>query len=99
LEHVWHIYAVQVMTMKREQLAARLRERGIATAVHYPTPIPFQHAYRHLAYHPGDFPVAERVMSHCLSLPMYPELKDRQIEQVARAIDGIMSEEPVSLAA
>jgi dTDP-4-amino-4,6-dideoxygalactose transaminase len=99
LEHVWHIYAVQVMTMKREQLAARLRERGVATAVHYPTPIPFQQAYRHLTYHPGDFPVAERVMNHCLSLPMYPELKDRQIEQIARAIDGIMSEEPVSLAA
>jgi dTDP-4-amino-4,6-dideoxygalactose transaminase len=99
LEHVWHIYAVQVLAMQREHLAAQLENRGIATAVHYPTPIPFQPVYRHLGYRPGDLPVAEEVMGRCLSLPMYPELTDQQIEQVASAISGIMSAAPLSLVA
>jgi len=99
IEHVWHIYAVQVAGVNRRRLAAGLRERGIATAVHYPMPVPFQPAYQHLGYRRGDFPVAEGVMSRSLSLPMYPELTDRQIEQVARAISDVLSETRVSMAA
>jgi dTDP-4-amino-4,6-dideoxygalactose transaminase len=99
LEHAWHIYAVQTTRIERRQLAAALEQRGIATAVHYPMPVPFQRAYQYLGYHPGDFPVAEKVMSRCLSLPMYPELTDSQIEQVVSAVSGIMSETPVSAAA
>jgi dTDP-4-amino-4,6-dideoxygalactose transaminase len=99
LDHVWHIYSVQVNAIERGELAAGLAQRGIATAVHYPTPVPFQPVYRHLGYRPGDFPVAEKVMSHCLSLPMYPELTDSQIEEVARAISEVVSQTPVSIAA
>ena len=47
----------------REQLRAALAERGIATGIHYPTPVPFQPAYAHLGYRPGDFPVAEELMA------------------------------------
>ena len=55
-------------------LMNQLGERGIATAIHYPTPVPFQPAYAHLGYRRGDFPVAEAIADGCLSLPMYPEL-------------------------
>ena len=48
--------------------------QGIATGIHYPTPVPFQPAYAHLGYRRGDFPVAEHLMANCLSLPMFPEL-------------------------
>jgi len=84
--HVWHLFVVLAQGISREHLAARLAEQGIATAIHYPTPVPFQPAYEHLGYRPGDLPVAEDVMRRCLSLPMYPELSLPQIEHVAAAL-------------
>ena len=68
--------------------SGELQERGIATGVHYPTPIHLQPAYAHLGYERGDFPVAERHASHMLSLPMFPELSAEQIASVAEALAG-----------
>jgi dTDP-4-amino-4,6-dideoxygalactose transaminase len=84
--HVWHLFAVLVRGLDREAVRRSLEGKGIATGVHYPTPIPFQPAYTHLGYQPGDFPVAEEVMGGCLSLPMFAELTDEQIELTARAL-------------
>jgi dTDP-4-amino-4,6-dideoxygalactose transaminase len=84
--HVWHLYVVLLRGIDRGQLMGQLADRGIATAIHYPTPVPYQPAYAHLGYRRGDFPVAEDVTSHCLSLPMYPELTDQQIDCVAAAV-------------
>jgi dTDP-4-amino-4,6-dideoxygalactose transaminase len=81
--HVWHLYVVLLTGVDRGALVARLTERGVATAIHYPTLVPFQPAYSHLGYHHGEFPVAEKVASSCLSLPMYPELTDAQLVYVA----------------
>jgi dTDP-4-amino-4,6-dideoxygalactose transaminase len=67
----------------RETLIERLNARGVAAGIHYPTLVPFQPAYAHLGYQRGQFPVAEDVASRCLSLPMYPELTDAQLEYVA----------------
>lgn len=85
-EHVWHLYVVLLKHAAREKIQARLAERGVATAVHYPTLVPFQPAYSDLGYRRGDFPVAEEVARTCLSLPMYPELTDEQIRYVATAV-------------
>jgi dTDP-4-amino-4,6-dideoxygalactose transaminase len=63
-----------------------LAERGVATGVHYPTPVPFQPAYAHLGHKPGDFPLAEEVTWPCLSLPMFPEMIDEQIDQAGKAL-------------
>ena len=68
--HVWHLFVVLVEAMDRDRLQRQLAERGVATGVHYPTPIHLQPAYAHLGYKRGDFPVAEDVMARCLSLPM-----------------------------
>ncbi|MBI2823276.1 MAG: DegT/DnrJ/EryC1/StrS family aminotransferase [Planctomycetia bacterium] len=84
--HVWHLYVVLADGVDRQILIKRLAERGVATAIHYPTPVPLQPAYAHLGHRRGDFPVAEDVTSRCLSLPMFAELTDDQVEYVADAI-------------
>lgn len=89
--HVWHLYVIQVTSMDREQFRTQLSERGIATGVHYPTPIPFQPAYQYLGYKPGDFPIAERVMSQCVSLPMFAELTAAQVDYTAAAIREVLA--------
>ena len=68
----------------------QLAERGVATAIHYPTLVPFQPAYAHLGYRRGHFPVAEGVAGRCMSLPMYPELSDQQLEYVAQSLQDCL---------
>ena len=84
--HVWHLFVVLVQGKDRDDLQKELAERGVATGVHYPTPVPLQPAYAHLGHKPGDFPVAEDVMRRCLSLPMFAEMTDEQIDYTASAI-------------
>jgi dTDP-4-amino-4,6-dideoxygalactose transaminase len=91
--HVWHLFVVQTPGVDRNQVRAALEAAGVATGIHYPTPVPFQPAYRSLGYRPGDFPVAERVMRSCLSLPMYAELTEEQVRHVARALQRFLSGE------
>jgi dTDP-4-amino-4,6-dideoxygalactose transaminase len=88
--HVWHLFVIRVLSQDREQLRAALAERGIATGIHYPTPVPFQPAYAYLGHRPGDFPVAEELMAQCLSLPLYPELTVEQIDHTAAALWDIL---------
>ncbi|MGL4554962.1 MAG: DegT/DnrJ/EryC1/StrS family aminotransferase [Gemmataceae bacterium] len=90
--HVWHLYVVQLPGHDREDVRGALADRGVATAIHYPTPVPFQPPYAHLGYHRGQFPVTERLMGRCLSLPMYPELTRGQIEHVAEAVREALAE-------
>ncbi len=81
---VFHLYVVR--HPERDRLRAFLTEYGIATGIHYPVPIHLQPAYAWLRYAPGGFPEAERWASECLSLPMYAELTDEQIERIATAV-------------
>lgn len=77
----WHLYPVRVAD--RDTVAQKLAEAGIATGVHYPTPVHLQPAYEHLGHGPGSFPNAEQYAATCLSLPMFPELTAEQQEHVA----------------
>jgi dTDP-4-amino-4,6-dideoxygalactose transaminase len=81
--HIYHLYVVQ--TKQRDQLQAALKERGIETAVHYPLPAHLQPVYQGLAS-PGSLPVTERLAGEVLSLPIYPELTDAEVEAVAAAV-------------
>src|SRR5690606_27135478 len=90
--HVWHLYVVQVETMDREEFRSRLAERGVATGVHYPTPVPLQPVYAHLGYQRGAFPVSESAMERCVSLPMYPELTTEQVEYVAHCVREVLGQ-------
>ncbi len=72
VRHVYHIYATR--TANREKWQAALQQRGIATGIHYPTPVHLLPAYADLGYKKGAFPNSEKAANEVLSLPMYPEL-------------------------
>ncbi len=84
--HVYHQYTIRVRQGRREEVSRRLREAGIGSAVFYPMPLHLQEVYKNLGYQEGDFPVAESACREVLSLPMFPELKPDEIEQVARVL-------------
>ena len=82
--HVYHVYAVRVQ--ERDATLRHLQEQGVGCAVHYPVPIHLQEAGRNLGYTKGAFPIAEKLADEFLSLPMFPELTEEQIEYVARCV-------------
>lgn len=82
--HVYHLHVIRVR--KRDKLQDYLHSKGIATGIHYPVPIHMQEAFRDLGYKIGDFPITERCAKEILSLPMYPELTEGQIYEVAEGI-------------
>ena len=86
--HVFNYYTVRLSDSRvnREQLCAYLGFGGIATAIYYPLSLHLQQVYQPLGYKKGDFPVSERAQDEVLSLPMYPELTEEQIAQVAGII-------------
>jgi len=88
-ENVFHVYVVRAV--ERDGLRAHLRENGIGAGIHYPAPCPLLPAYAHLGHRAGDFPAAEALCSEILSLPLFPELEEADIEQVATTIKAFYS--------
>ena len=86
VDHVYHLYVIQVANRKRERIRTALREAGIATGVHYPIPVHEQPAYRHLAPGPDSLPVTHDLCKRILSLPMYPQISRAQVERVAESV-------------
>jgi len=82
--HVYHLYVIEVE--RRDAVIQALRERGIATGIHYPIPIHLQPAYADLQLGRGAFARTERAADRILSLPMFPELTEEQIELVGDAL-------------
>jgi dTDP-4-amino-4,6-dideoxygalactose transaminase len=81
---VYHLYVIRVRD--RESLLRRLADENIGTGIHYPVPLHLQKAYNSFAYKPGDFPVAEKVASEIVSLPMFPNISADQQICVVKAI-------------
>lgn len=81
---VYHVYPI--LTENRRELMESLNSRGIQTGIHYPYPVHLLPAHSDLGYKPGDFPVSENIAARELSLPMYPELTDTQIEAVTQSV-------------
>jgi dTDP-4-amino-4,6-dideoxygalactose transaminase len=88
--HVFYCYAIRVPGGRRDALRAYLTERGIGTQIHYPVPIHMQEAAQFLGYRKGDLPVTEKVAGEVLSLPMFAELTDAQIDRVAASVTDFM---------
>ncbi|PZR77584.1 MAG: erythromycin biosynthesis sensory transduction protein eryC1 [Chthoniobacterales bacterium] len=82
--HVYHVYAIRVK--QRDELMQHLERKGIGCGVHYPVPVHLQKAYAHLGYGRGAFPVSETIADEFVSLPMYPELSNDQIDYVIEAV-------------
>ncbi len=81
-DHAYHLYVVQ--SPDRDRFRVALDEAGIGTAVHYPTPVHHQPAYRELDV-PGGFPVAESLCERVVSLPLSETHTDEEIRTVAEA--------------
>jgi dTDP-4-amino-4,6-dideoxygalactose transaminase len=82
--HVFHIFSI--FHPERQALQERLAAEGIQTGFHYPVPVHLQKAYEALGHREGDFPVTERTAREQLSLPMYPELPEADVERVCEVI-------------
>ena len=92
-KHVYHLYVVRVNGKSlesreetRNKLQSFLSENEIANGLHYPVPLHLQKCFKYLGYKKGDFPVTEDLAQTGISLPMFPELTDEQIEYVALKI-------------
>jgi dTDP-4-amino-4,6-dideoxygalactose transaminase len=83
-QHIFHVYAIKVQD--RDALMTSLTEQGISCGIHYPVPIHLQNAYQYMGVGKGSFPVAEKCAEEIVSLPMFPELTEEQIQFV---VDGI----------
>jgi dTDP-4-amino-4,6-dideoxygalactose transaminase len=87
-DHVFHQYTVRVQ--RRDAMSKALAERGIASTVYYPVPIHIQPIYASLGYKHGDLPESERAAGEVLSLPIYPELTNAQIESVVSSVAEVV---------
>jgi dTDP-4-amino-4,6-dideoxygalactose transaminase len=88
---VYHLYVVRVPAGQREQFQESLKAAGIDTGIHYPIALPYLNAYRHMGHTENDFPVALAASREIVSLPMFSELRDDQIEYIAKQIKELMS--------
>jgi dTDP-4-amino-4,6-dideoxygalactose transaminase len=88
VESVFHLYVIR--TDHRDVLQRYLKDNGIDTGLHYPTPLHLQEAYRQLGYGVGDFPVAERLAGRILSLPIFAELSEKEIRYVCSKIKNFV---------
>ncbi|MDI6641220.1 MAG: DegT/DnrJ/EryC1/StrS family aminotransferase [Elusimicrobiota bacterium] len=87
-EHVYHMFVIRVE--KRDDLRKYLAEKGIATGIHYPLPLHLQPAFGFLGYKRGDFTVAEKLSTEVISLPMFPELTETEIQIVVKEISNFI---------
>ena len=94
-KHVYHLFVIQTRSAAgsraaqqntRDALMKYLNDHGVATGLHYPIPLHVQPCFKHLGYSMGDFPIAEQLSDNGLSLPMFPEMTDGQIDYVCDTI-------------
>ncbi len=91
-KHVYHLFVIRVKEKKdkreekRNGLMRYLNEHGVATGLHYPLPLHLQNCFKNLGYKRGDFPVSEELSEAGLSLPMFPEMSNEQIEYVCGVV-------------
>jgi UDP-2-acetamido-2-deoxy-ribo-hexuluronate aminotransferase len=86
--HIFHQYTIKVKNGLRDDLKKHLEQKRIPSMVYYPGPLHTQEAYRYLGYGESDFPVTSKLCLEVLSLPMFPELEQEQINYV---VDNILN--------
>jgi dTDP-3-amino-3,4,6-trideoxy-alpha-D-glucose transaminase len=83
-DHVFHLFVTR--SSQRDMLRDHLDVNGIASAIHYPTPIHLQPAYANLGLEPGSLPIAEQLAAESCSLPIFPTIATREVERIATAL-------------
>lgn len=84
--HIYHQYTIRVKDGLRDKLQNYLRERNIGTKIYYPLPLHLQPCFQVLGYKKGDFPVSENASKEVLSLPIFPELTEEEMDYVIKCI-------------
>ena len=84
--HVFNYYTIRLRNIHRDSLRGFLTSQGIATTIYYPLSLHLQEVFKPLGYKLGDFPKSEAAQEEVLSLPMYPELSEEQIEKIASTV-------------
>ncbi|NJC95735.1 MAG: transcriptional regulator [Anaerolineales bacterium] len=90
VRHVYHLYTVRFA--ERDRVQSGLKSNGIASEVYYPQPLHLTDPCRQFGYQPGDFPAAEQASRQVLSLPLYPEMSEAQLDSVTDHIQRILEE-------
>jgi dTDP-4-amino-4,6-dideoxygalactose transaminase len=85
-QEVYYVY--NILAERRDELAEHLKNKGIGVSIYYPIPLHLQKCFSYLGHKRGDFPVAEKVCSDILALPMFPELTADEIDYVCDAIES-----------
>jgi dTDP-4-amino-4,6-dideoxygalactose transaminase len=90
VRHAYHLYVIRVA--QRDAVQGRLRSQGIATGVYYPRPLHHLPPYQKVSVGRGPFPEAERASAETLAIPLYPEMREEQVDEVVRAVRGALAE-------
>lgn len=88
---VYHLYTVRFA--ERDRVQSELKNLGVASDVYYPQPPHLADPCRPFGYRPGDFPVAEQASRETLSIPLYPEMTDKQVSLVLEAVQKVQEKE------
>lgn len=88
--HVYHQYTIRLVGVARDHVREALAQAGIPAMIYYPVPLHLQKAYQDTRYKQGDFPVAERLATCVLSLPMHTELDTEQLEYITQTVVDIV---------
>lgn len=89
--HVFHIYLIR--HRDRNSLRDYLAKNDIQTMIHYPVPPHLQKAYSNLGFHPGTFPITERICDECLSLPFWPGMAERELIMISEKLNSFLISE------
>jgi len=89
--HVYHLFVIQVPD-NRDLIIEKMAEKGIYCGIHYPVPLHLQKAYSYLGYREGDFPHAESYAKKIISLPLFPEITEDQIDSVCDVLTRLCKE-------
>ena len=82
--HSYHLYVIR--SKRRNQLMNFLKKKGIQTVIHYPKVIYLEKAYQDLNFKKGTCPIAEKISQEIISLPIYPELTEKEIKEISENI-------------
>ena len=90
--HTYHLYPILVEGIERSDFIERMTDRGIGTSVHF-SPLHLQPYYRDtFGYKKGDFPITEAIFARLVSLPLYPRMRDEDVERVSKEVIAVLTE-------